>query len=232
MDWLQKRKYAILLAALLTLFVGYPLTKRFVAAILFYNLLFTAVFFIGLFMVARSQRRRWLLLLLGLPSLVFNWIAQFESGLPQLPAAVLFHGCAVVFLSLLVVFVLDSVYHEHRINLDAIFGAFCGYFLLGMAFGHLFCLVEVVGPQSFTGVPSAQVELTIADQRFFLLSYFSLVTLTTVGYGEVWPTTELTRSLAAIEAILGQFFVAVLVADLIGKKLTSHSDSESSRRES
>jgi hypothetical protein len=167
------------------------------------------------------------MLLLGLPSLVFNWIAQFQPGLPQLPAAMMFHGCAIVFLFMLVIFILDSVYHEQRITLDSIFGAFCGYFLLGMSFAHLFCLVAIAAPGSFEGPPHVQAAMLIADQRFFLMSYFSLVTLTTVGYGEIWPATELTRSLAAIEAILGQFFVAVLVADLIGKKLISRQESES-----
>jgi voltage-gated potassium channel len=226
MDWLQRRKYAVLLVALLTLFVGYPLTKAFLAAILLYNLLFTAVFFVGLLAVAKTGPRRWLMLLLGLPSLVFNWIAQFQPGLPQLPAAMVFHGCAIAFLGLLVILVLDSVYHQQRITLDSILGAFCGYFLLGIAFAHLYCLVQIAAPNSFDGAPGIMVAMTIADERFFLLSYFSLVTLTTVGYGEIWPATELTRSLAAIEAILGQFFVAVLVADLIGKKLTARVESD------
>jgi voltage-gated potassium channel len=62
--------------------------------------------------------------------------------------------------------------------------------------------------------------LQVHEDRYFFLVYFSLVTLATVGYGDITPATELTRSLAVVEAILGQFYIAVLIADLIGKKLT------------
>jgi hypothetical protein len=53
------------------------------------------------------------------------------------------------------------------------------------------------------------------------LTYFSVSTLTTVGYGDVTPATGVTRGLANVEAIVGQFFLAVVVADLIGKRVGS-----------
>jgi voltage-gated potassium channel Kch len=62
--------------------------------------------------------------------------------------------------------------------------------------------------------------LQVNEDRYFLLAYFSLVTLATVGYGDITPATELARSLAVVEAIVGQFYIAVLIADLIGKKLS------------
>ncbi|MCR4415511.1 MAG: potassium channel family protein, partial [Thermoguttaceae bacterium] len=53
-----------------------------------------------------------------------------------------------------------------------------------------------------------------------VLSYFSFITLATVGYGDVTPTTSLARTLAWTEAITGQFYLAVLVAGLVGLKVT------------
>ncbi|MBN1852246.1 MAG: two pore domain potassium channel family protein [Pirellulales bacterium] len=52
------------------------------------------------------------------------------------------------------------------------------------------------------------------------LNYFSFITLATVGYGDITPTTPLTRTLAWIEAITGQFYLAVIVAGLVGFKVT------------
>jgi hypothetical protein len=85
-------------------------------------------------------------------------------------------------------------------------------------FGHGYSLVEALAPGSFrggdfvTGPPDpGRVHLT--------LTYFSFVTLTTVGYGDVAPAAGLARGLANVEAIVGQFYLAVLVADLIGKRV-------------
>jgi hypothetical protein len=57
------------------------------------------------------------------------------------------------------------------------------------------------------------------QQTFFRLTYFSFVMLTTVGYGDVTPGRDTVRSLAMVEAVAGQFYLAVLVADLVGKRV-------------
>jgi hypothetical protein len=100
-------------------------------------------------------------------------------------------------------------------------GALCGYLVVGLIFGHLYCLIELARPHSFHGPLEVRMQLETHGERYFLLVYFSLVTLTTVGYGEIAPASELARSLAAVEAILGQFYLAVLIADLIGKRLAA-----------
>ena len=58
-------------------------------------------------------------------------------------------------------------------------------------------------------------------RRLFHLSYFSLVTLTTLGYGDITPLSHGTRGLAVVEAIMGQFYIAVLIGDLIGKRVAT-----------
>jgi voltage-gated potassium channel len=220
MTWLVQHRYLTMLVALLLLLVGFPISRDLVAGRLVYDLIYTAVFASAVIAVFRKRTLRRLAILLGAPTVVFSWIATNVPDLPALPTAILFHLFAIVFLVFIVVTVLQSIYNESRITSDGICGAFCGYLVVGIVFGHAYCLIEAAHPGSFRGPADVVANLQIHEDRYFLLIYFSLVTLATVGYGDITPATELTRSLAVVEAIVGQFYIAVLIADLIGKKLS------------
>ncbi len=103
---------------------------------------------------------------------------------------------------------------------DAILAAVCGYLLLGIIWTLLYESIETAAPGSFS------MELTVGDDDAVSavdrsdLGYFSFVTLSTVGYGDVLPATRLTRTLAWIEAVTGQFYLAVLVAGLVGYRVS------------
>ena len=104
---------------------------------------------------------------------------------------------------------------------DAIFGAVCGYLLLGI----IWSLVVLRRGDGFPGVLSTCQRRgapmpRLRDRTAAFSSYYSFITLATVGYGDVTPTTPLARTLAWMEAITGQFYLAVLVAGLVGFKVT------------
>jgi lysylphosphatidylglycerol synthetase-like protein (DUF2156 family) len=105
---------------------------------------------------------------------------------------------------------------------DALFGAVCGYLLLGIIWGLLYSAVETAAPGSFRAPapPSADGAGASAPPDRGTLSYYSFITLATVGYGDVTPVTPLARTLAWLEAVTGQFYLAVLVAGLVGFKVT------------
>ena len=220
MTWLVQHRFLTMLVALLLLLVGFPLSRELVAGKLVYDVLYTAVYISAVIAVFRKRTLRRLAIILGAPTIVLSWVAVTVSGLPALPTAILYHSFAIVFLVFVVVTVLQSVYSESQISTDSVCGAFCGYLVVGIVFGHVYCLVEAARPGSFHGSDEFVAHLHINEDRFFLLAYFSLVTLATVGYGDITPATELARSLAVVEAIVGQFYIAVLIADLIGKKLS------------
>jgi voltage-gated potassium channel len=103
---------------------------------------------------------------------------------------------------------------------DAIFGAVCGYLLLGIIWSLMYSALETACPGSF-GMSAAQgTDVAAVRLDRGALSYYSFVTLATVGYGDVTPNTPLARTLAWMEAITGQFYLAVLVAGLVGFKVT------------
>ncbi len=108
----------------------------------------------------------------------------------------------------------------NRVSGDAIFGAVCGYLLLGIIWSLLYGAAETASPGSFVTAPPKGEDVAAVRLHRDDLSYFSFITLATVGYGDVTPTTPLARMLAWTEAITGQFYLAILVAGLVGYKVT------------
>ena len=96
----------------------------------------------------------------------------------------------------------------------------CGYLLLGIIWSLLYCATEMASPGSFVMSVPGQDHRAAAPLDRSDLSYYSFITLATVGYGDVTPTTQLARTLAWTEAITGQFYLAILVAGLVGFKVT------------
>jgi voltage-gated potassium channel len=114
--------------------------------------------------------------------------------------------------------ILEAVGQLAQVTADAVAGALCGYLLIGAGFGHAYALIEVLAPGSFVGT-ALSADPRDPGRTHAVLTYFSVSTLTTVGYGDVTPASGVTRGLANVEAIVGQFYLAVVIADLIGKRV-------------
>src|SRR5262249_45053124 len=153
-----------------------------------------------------------------IPTVTGLWTGYVLADLPRIPLIVFFHLTATLFFAFTVSVILQSIFKERTVSADSIYGAFCGYLLIGLSFGHVYCVLEVLSPGSFHGGGDFARRIQIEDWRFFDMTYYSLMTLTTVGYGDIIPGSQTARSLAASEAIIGQFYLAVLIAELIGRK--------------
>lgn len=97
---------------------------------------------------------------------------------------------------------------------DKVQAATCAYLFLAIIWACLFSLLEVLNPGSFSY--SGELPPGGSGQIFGLFQYYSLVTLSTLGYGDMTPATSLARSVASVEAVVGQLFLAVLIARLVG----------------
>jgi hypothetical protein len=171
-------------------------------------------------LVVFCQRQlRILGLVLAIPTLLGLWTDYALPGFSVRALAIVFHIFAALLLGLTGVELLRTVYKEVNVTADTIYGAFCFYLLAGLVFGHLFCIIEWISPGSFEGDAEVTAELQDPHRRRFVLTYFSYVTLATVGYGDITPASKAARALAVLEAIAGQFYIAVLVAEFVGKKV-------------
>ncbi len=145
----------------------------------------------------------WLLMaatLVALAILLAN--RMITVGEPVMRAAEL------VSLLLLLLVVLGQTFRTGPVTGHRIQGGIAGYLLLGVVWAQAYAFVEMLHPGSFSGAIGAAT-----GYRTF--SYFSFVTLTTVGYGDILPVHPAARSLAMLEAVTGPLYVAILLARLV-----------------
>ncbi|MEP5764040.1 MAG: potassium channel family protein [Halieaceae bacterium] len=108
----------------------------------------------------------------------------------------------------------NQVMFTGRVNSNKIIGAICIYLLIGLAWGFAYLIVEAFIPNSMHGLEQNQWQHNTDD-----LIYYSMVTLTTLGYGDITPAQPIVRFLAYMESVTGIFYTTVLVASLIGIRL-------------
>jgi hypothetical protein len=217
MDWLAKRKYLALLLALGILVAVLPVLRAAPNTRMLFHFMLSVVFLAALVLVFPDMRLRLIALVLGVPTILGLWTGYLIPGLPRVPLLMGFHLLAALFFAFSIGVILNDVFQERGLSTDSVYGVFCGYLMAGLGFGHLYSLVDVLQPNSFRG--DAFQGVAPGDEHF-LLTYFSFLTLTTVGYGDIVPANDAARGFAVIEAIMGQFYIAVLVASLIGKRVS------------
>lgn len=110
---------------------------------------------------------------------------------------------------------------QHDVDTNMLFGAVCVYLLLGLIWAMFYAVLNYIWPQgAFQGI--------VFDNKYWQFDsylYFSFTTLTTDGYGDITPLNPLVRTVAYLEMIVGQFYIAILVSGLVahfmGKKLSA-----------
>jgi hypothetical protein len=212
---ISRYKYRALLIALLLVIVAYPVLRGPAGSPLLAKTLLTVMFLIGGWVIFAHRRFRVLAAALVVPAVIGVWTGYALAEQAGSALVVFFHLATVLFMVFVLTFLLRGVHRAETISVDAIAAALCGYLVLGMTFGNLYCLVEALAPGSFAGLARDGG----AAGTHFRLVYFSLVTLTTVGYGDITPASDPARALCVVEAVIGQFYLAVLVAELVGKRV-------------
>ena len=125
-----------------------------------------------------------------------------------------------VFLLLATINAFRQIAVGNDISPNRIVGAVCVYLLLGVMWSLAYNVLEYLQPDSFKGLTELVSPVWNPDWI-----YFSFVTITTLGYGDITPLTQTARSLTVAEAIVGQFYIAVLVAGLVSAYISSKRDS-------
>ncbi len=152
-----------------------------------------------------TPRQRRALWVTGVFAVVVVGVAWLAAS-PRVAQAVASASIALVLLITLVA-VLTSVTRQPEVTGQSIAGALSAYLLLGMMYGALYGMLARFGTEPFFASGEA------GDVRSF--QYFSFITLTTTGYGDLVPGSHAGRGLAALEALTGQVFLATLVAALV-----------------
>jgi voltage-gated potassium channel len=110
--------------------------------------------------------------------------------------------------------ILPYIFRTRQVTLDTIFAAVVAYLFICSIFANSYSLIYFLNPHSFNLTPAAHMDQFYAV--FTEMIYFSLVTISGVGYGDIVPMLPFPRMLAAVEAVLGHFYIALLIAWLVG----------------
>lgn len=149
--------------------------------------------------------------LLFVPTIVAHLLAAYWGAGPMHVAALTLR---IFFLGYATGLIMWRTLRRSDVTVDTIAGAACVYVLLAVVWGNLYMLVEFFHPGSFQ-IPAVW-RMGPAGDPTAALAYFSFVTLTTVGYGDITPQWPGAGGLAAAEAVVGQLYLAITIARLVG----------------
>lgn len=208
--WENDRGLSIfLIIIVVTVFVLPPVVSVGTAGRLLADIFFTLLLISGIASV--SERRGAFITMTGasIIALALRWTDTFMAS-PLLD--VLDYSASISTSVLFSVVVLTRVLKNGPVTVHRILGAIVVYLLFGLAWAKAYGLIEYLSPGAFKGA------LTTSG-GFSSFTYFSFVTLATLGYGDIVPVHPVARSLAAAEGILGQLYLAILIARLVSQEL-------------
>src|SRR6266513_428146 len=197
-----------LLIALALLLFFFPFVEEVKGGDLIVSLLLSLVLLSAVLAVASRGRTLVVALLLAIPAIGGRWINHFRPDLIP-PAVFLVAGLALV--AFVVVNLLRFVLRAPSVNTEVLCASISAYLMLGLMWTMAYWLVDQLTPGAFAFNTSAGKE----SMNGFNAFYFSFVTLSTVGYGDITPVARIARWLAAMEAMTGLLYVAVLIARLV-----------------
>ncbi|WDP87127.1 MAG: hypothetical protein HUN05_20000 [Desulfobacter sp.] len=142
-----------------------------------------------------------------LPCLFFIWLGYFYTPKENvILASSVLQAFFILYIALMIIL---SIFKAPKVTRDVIAAAVVVYLFASLLFAKLYMILELVYPGSFS------MDHNLIVESPGVLKYFSIVTLSTLGYGDIVPMSSPARSLVSVEAIFGQIYLAVLVARLV-----------------
>jgi hypothetical protein len=206
---LYRRSVAIFLAALVLFMVGMPFAQRLADPGLVEGPLAAVMLITGVLAVGGRRKSLLLATLLALPALGARWLYHYRPD-PISHSVFLLLG-SLLFI-LVTVQLLRFILRAPRVDSEVLSAGIATYLVLGMTWAMLYLLVAVLDPNAFLLAGSAAAGNAVDG---FKALYFSFVTITTMGYGDISPASPVARTLAVLEATTGVLYLAVLVARLV-----------------
>lgn len=213
----QVPRNAALLVFLLALIVTTPSISGegsgYLVELVFDGILLAGVYSVGM------GKHRWPFLILTVVTLAVRW-GEHLTGVSYLDVGAL--ALTVAWLVYAVSIIIANLFSRSDVNVDTILGAVVTYLLVAVAFTLVFEIIEIQKPGSFSGMGDGAA----LDRRELAgsMMYLSLVCITTIGFGDIVPVSDLARPLTVIEGVFGQLYLAVMIARLVGLHIASKRD--------
>jgi Ion channel len=197
-----------LLIALALLFFFFPFVEEIKGGDIIVSVLLSLVLISAVLAVASRGGALVAAVLLMIPAIAGRWINHFRPDLVP-PAVFLIAGLALV--AFVIVNLLRFILRAPSVDAEVLSASISAYLLLGLIWTMAYWLVDQLTPGAFAFSANAGAQSMSGFNAF----YFSFITLSTVGYGDITPVSRIARWLAAMEAMTGLLYVAVLIARLV-----------------
>jgi len=214
--WTEERSLTTLLVLLvINLFVLGPLIRELERLVLLRDMFFSLVLLAGLLTMTRYKSVQAVFVVFVTLTVIVHWMTVASSARALMSLDACFSFLCMLALTAVV---LAQVNREGPVTGHRVRGAVAGYLLLGMSCALAYALIEHLFPGSF--------QMAAADQQSDAFYYFSIVTLTTLGYGDITALHPVARSVVMIEALVGQLYPAILIARLVSLSIDSRNNPE------
>jgi hypothetical protein len=198
-----------LLIALGLLFFFFPFVEEVKGGDIIASILLSLVLLCAVIAVADHKGIFLIALVLAVPAIMGRWISHFRPDLIPPPV---FLTAGLLLIAFVVANLLRFVLRAPSVNTDVLCASISAYLMLGIMWTIAYWLVDQLTPGGAFAFSTPGEKQSI---RGFNAFYFSFVTLSTVGYGDITPVSKVARMLAAMEAMTGLLYVAVLIARLV-----------------
>ncbi len=206
-----KGNYNVLLIGLFVLFVFRPYDRNTVYLAI-WKLLLTANILAAIFNCKHVHKVRIAATCLAIPTVLFCWLDLIWAQEWSLVTTTIL---SILFTFLTTISIIYDVLVVSKVNFETLRGVICAYFLVAIGFAYLYWLLEWISPGSFFISYNTNVSLASYSEYISEMFYFSFGTLLTIGFGDIIATKDVAQTAVIIEGIIGQFYIAILVARLV-----------------
>ncbi len=202
--------YSLLLIFLFLLFVLRPYDRG-IFYLAVWKACLTLVFFSCIFNCKHHRIIQIMCTILVIPTFFLTWINLWDSNENMLMVNACF---TVLFITFITASILYDVIRKARVTLETLRGVICAYFMIAFAFAYMYYLIEFMIPGTISFIGRT---VSIHNFTHFIseMLYFSFITLLTVGYGDITAVLDTGQTICVIEGIIGQFYIAILVARIV-----------------
>jgi hypothetical protein len=201
-----------LLLVLIIFFILAPFLSKGVYVRLILDLTILSSLILSVYLCSNNKRHLLIALLLAGPALLRLFYPSVEIDKMTLL-------CNAGFFAFVISMLLKRLFQTTAVTQDVIYAAIAVYFLLGVFWGLIYTLLEFFVAHSFI-LPHSMGGNTLYAEFGQDLLYYSFITMTTVGYGDILPLSQPAKFLSVLEAMMGQIYLTVLVARLVGTYIT------------
>ena len=212
----QEYKYFLLFIIAFITVIFNPLFHYFGFGLFLLDLLLTLIVISGI-NLAGSKKELAFSLIIGLIAIIIAWFSNPAVSLTTSPLALLEYIFLFIFFLYLTIRLIRQVVRSTKVTKNTLYGALTGYLLIGIMGASVASTLETLQPGSF----SLSIETTDYASLLQLFLYYSFITLSTLGYGDVLPVTPAAQSLSIALSLMGQIYLTVLLAILVGKYISN-----------